>query len=215
MLSSNDNGFTLLELLIAMTLTVVLVVIMSLALRSAMRAWSLGKERNQKRVSIEAVLNLMSSELSSAVRPGEHRFFLFHGERDTIRFTTWKVPHGSHGGGIFLVFYRYSPAAKALIYGQKFVAVSGDMLATPPYQAMDEDREELERRGWEVEIISPFPEVTFYFANKEDMELDPGEWMTRWTKDRHSIPEVVAVRIKDEGSGTTWRRFFTSRVVLP
>ncbi len=211
---TREKGFTLLELLIAMTLTVVLVVIMATALKSAVRAWGHGKERNRQRMNVDAVFNLLSRELSAALSPEETRNFIFHGEKESLRFVTRDVPLGSGGGGSFLVFIGYSDYRKSLIVGQRFVAVIGDVLAKPPLNASPEDVDELEELGWAVEFVEPFPQITFYYANPEDLDLPPAEWQTRWIYDRQRRPAAVAVKVKSGDEDARWAVFYTSRTLL-
>ncbi len=207
------RGFTLLELLVSMTLATVVVVIMAMALRMGIRAWTHGKERNRQRLLQEQVINLMGEELASIPEARGSNLFYFHGDETAIWFTASHLPMGSGAGGTFLVFYSRSRGGRSLVYGQRLVNSRSDLRYPPPIHAARGELDELMGRGWELEILEPFPKIEFRFAAAKDLRLPPDEWQTQWKRNWDAPPEAVALRLGD-GAADPWIVLYTKRGLI-
>jgi prepilin-type N-terminal cleavage/methylation domain-containing protein len=63
-----SSGFTLLELLISVSLIAVLVLILSMSVRTGLRAYSRGKEINEGLMVVSAIEGLLGRQLRAVVR---------------------------------------------------------------------------------------------------------------------------------------------------
>jgi len=98
------TGFTLIELMVAVTILVILVGIVSTIFHQSTVAWNSGTQRMEANVSARAVLNFMSAELSHAVAGGQFKINV-----DTRSFT--EPTHGdSHIG--FWTLYNTNSSTK-------------------------------------------------------------------------------------------------------
>ena len=119
-----SSGFTLLELLISVSLIAVLVLILSMSVRTGLRAYSRGKEINERLIVVSAIEGLLGRQLRAVVRQDGSDlkdFSGFHGEENEVSFVTTHVPLGSQAGGLFKVVYRFDERGKELIYAQKVI----------------------------------------------------------------------------------------------
>ena len=212
--AAEQRGLTLLELLVAMTLASVVVVIMAMALRMGVQAWTKGKEKNRRRLVREEVINLLGEELMASGAGGSDPFRHFQGNRHALWFTTHRVPMGSGGGGTFLVFFRYLPSSKALIYGQRFVADWRDVVPPPEVEPQEGMDRELAAKGWDVEVVRPFPPLELRYGGAADLETGPDGWQTRWRRGGSRRPAAVALRVGEEGAQGPWLIFPTRWGVL-
>lgn len=195
----NHHGFTLLELLISTTLIAVLVVILSLALRTGIQALSRGKEANLQNMPIAAIEGLLAKQLRAAVvrNPSEPTSFaFFKGDESQIAFLTSYAPLGNLSGGWFLVCYRYDSNSNSLIFAQKIIARRDAFPQTIPEEfTTDIGSKDMERQlqdGWDVEVVSDVPKIRFAFLSPASVSKRPDEWENKWEA-TYNMPLAVAV----------------------
>ena len=239
-----NNGFTLLEVLISITLMAMLVLVLSMVLRTGFQSWGRSKERNKFLIVRSSVENLLANQLraSSLLFAPQHssrsRVFgggvqnvtttlprdidAFEGKEHSMIFFTTYVPMGSSAGGFFKVAYLYDPDNKRLLYAQKIVTTQEDYEADPPEgQSDDATYEWISDDGWLVNIVDNVNE--FYFTYKEQNgdndELDPSKWEKEF-KEARSIPEAVGIgwakssQEEDSTENLYWTKIFTSPLPL-
>lgn len=193
------QGFTLIELLIAMTLISVLVVILSMAVRTGLRAWVRGKEINERLVAMSAVEGLIGRQLRATVkRDGSDigQYADFNASDEEISFVTAYIPRGFQAGGLFRVVYRFDEREKSLIYAQKAVTRKEDLEDTLDEGATADDREDLAQRGWDISVVPGIESLAFSFTDRPE-DADPEEWQNEWDR-RGEAPAAVSM-------GWTWR----------
>ena len=101
--TSGQRGFTLLEILVAMTLLGIVMVLLFGGLRLGTRAWERGDERSEELARLEVVQGFIRRHLSQAYplvvsdSRGERRIS-FVGRPDTLEFTTLMPAHLGAGG---------------------------------------------------------------------------------------------------------------------
>ncbi|HEY7206159.1 MAG TPA: prepilin-type N-terminal cleavage/methylation domain-containing protein [Methylomirabilota bacterium] len=97
-MSTRRRGFTLLELMLALSIVAVLMVIVSGGLRIGLTAWQRGEERTAKLDRDRSLLVLLEGALAGAfpyrVTPGEAEEprLLFDGQPDRLTFATLSPP---------------------------------------------------------------------------------------------------------------------------
>lgn len=69
------KGFTLLEILVAMTILIVIILIVSGVFHQSRTAWEMGIRKTDLNMEGRAALNLMAQELAQAVADGPHGYF--------------------------------------------------------------------------------------------------------------------------------------------
>ncbi len=199
-----ENGFTLLELLISITLVAVIIVILSLALKTGMRAWIRGHDANRQIMALSAIQGLLEKQLLMSVRPGTGelaKFSRFVAEQDELVFTTTHAPMGAQAGGILLVIYRFIQGDSTLLYAQRIITDPKERKLLLRASVAPEDIPELREQGWEISLVPGLESVEFSYAMKDDdisIENIP-EWPNAWYRNKQ-LPKAVGIVIefKDE-----------------
>jgi len=214
-----SSGFTLLELLISVSLIAVLVLILSMSVRTGLRAYSRGKEINERLIVVSAIEGLLGRQLRAVVRQDGSDlkdFSGFHGEENEVSFVTTHVPLGSQAGGLFKVVYRFDQRGKKLIYAQKVITRPEDLKEALPDRIDPEDKEDLMEHGWGLSIVNGIDSLAFTYQGTSQStsqdESAPEDWQDGWNK-KGKVPEAVAMGLAfpDDGEkpATTWRIFYT------
>jgi general secretion pathway protein J len=95
---SDSRGFTLIEIVLAVSIVAVVVLLAASALRVGLRAWESGQRRVDQQQERRALVELLSETLAGAFpyqgRRGlsPERFVLFEGDADGVRFVTNAPP---------------------------------------------------------------------------------------------------------------------------
>lgn len=187
-------GFTLLELLVSITLMGVIVLVVSLGLRMGLRAWARGKEANKALVSRMAVEGLLARQLRAVVGAADPRLSgraYFRGREHELAFSTTYVPLGAGSGGVFKVVYRYEQDRQVLVYAHRLVLTRKDLDERLPDSAADA-REEGEKSGWMVTVVEDLPEIRFGYQGVRRGEGPEPEWKDEWPRGRN-VPGHVAL----------------------
>lgn len=196
-LRSKSRGFTLLELVISITLISIIVVILSMSIRTGLRAYMRGREANRHIVTASAIRGLLGRQLIMAVMPGTGnlgKYFRFRGERDRLVLVTTHVPMGAGSAGIFLVTYRFQSADDSIIYGQRIVTSPKDVRKEFPGRAGRSDIKRLREEGWDISVIPGISSVAFSYLGR-DGELDINSvdnWPSAWNRDK-KLPRAVGL----------------------
>jgi general secretion pathway protein J len=94
----SDRGFTLIEIVLALSTLAVVVLLATAALRIGLRAWEAGQRRADLQQESRALVELVGEALAGATpyrgRPGLglDRVVLFEGEPEEVRFVTSALP---------------------------------------------------------------------------------------------------------------------------
>jgi hypothetical protein len=219
-ITKSSSGFTLLELLISVTFIAVLVLILSMAVRTGLRAYSRGEKINERLIAVSAIEGLFGRQLRAVVREDGSDlkdFSEFHGEENEISFVTTHVPLGSQAGGLFKVVYRFDERGERLIYAQKVITRPEDMKEALPDSIDPEDKEDLMEQGWGVSIVNGIDFLAFTYQSTLQDESAPEDWQDDWDQ-KAKVPEAVAMGLafSDDGEepATTWRIFYTDPFLI-
>lgn len=95
---ADARGFTLIEVVLALSTLAVVALLATATLRMGFRAWEAGQRRADAQQEMRAVVELVGEALDGAfpyrdgTRPGTDRPVLFEGEAEEIRFVTTAPP---------------------------------------------------------------------------------------------------------------------------
>ncbi|RKX62713.1 MAG: hypothetical protein DRP37_00805 [Thermodesulfobacteriota bacterium] len=219
-ITRSSSGFTLLELLISVSLIAVLVLILSMSVRTGLRAYSRGKEVNEGLMVVSAIEGLLGRQLRAVVREDESdlkNFSEFNGEENEVSFVTTHVPLGSQAGGLFKAVYRFDERGKKLIYAQKVITRPEDLKEVLPDRIDPEDKEDLMEQGWGLSIVDGIDFLAFTYQGTLQDESTPEDWPDGWNK-KGKVPEAVAMGLAfsddAEEPATIWRIFYTNPFLI-
>lgn len=191
-----NKGFTLIELVIALTLSVVIVVILLAAMRLAYKSQAKGAER----IEIDQKIRVMGDRMTWLLR-GAHPFFIkktsdrdqklyFEGESDKIGFVTTSID--SYGKG---------PEDLA---GLKWVSVFIDSEGLKMREKVFFLEDVFDDDGGKVYLLDPeVKKLEFEYYDIPEDETQ-GDWVSEWDSDEKGyIPAAVKFKIMFEHEGKT------------
>ncbi|RLB11184.1 MAG: hypothetical protein DRG63_13180 [Deltaproteobacteria bacterium] len=199
---NNHGGFTLLELLVTITLVSMVVLVLSLALKLALGAWERG-EREGKALACVTIPRLLEKQLESIVhgpgintRGGKARFS-FCGNKNAFSFFSCFAPMGSGLQGILRMTYVYDSDRKTLFLYEQPITRNEDL------------REELdplsEKWNGELKPVGKVEGITCFdlMYSGQDM-VDPedeDQWKEQWPCDSLVPPRAVRLAISAQENG--------------
>jgi prepilin-type N-terminal cleavage/methylation domain-containing protein len=181
-----EKGFTLLELLISMTLFLLVIVIVGGALRLGFRSISAGERRidtlERFRSSYGIVMNQLQSSapLTYDDEDGAKKFYL-KGDATRLQFASNQSIWGGDKGCV-IVSYRLEPGNenRLILYASE----------------RSIDREEVQ----EIKLFDDLKTLSFSYFSRETTEED-GKWTEEWS-DNTKYPEQIKVSLsRENGEG--------------
>lgn len=181
MIQQHRNGFTLLEVMLAMSLLSVMVVLLFASLRIAAQSWDAG-ENKITQVNEKAVVYHFFKRHLDTVLPlwdefsDDERRFSFSGDRDKIEFVSvFPASAGRKGLHIFEV----GPDRR-----DKDVII---VKLTPFYPTADNE-------AWEPEEVVLLEHVDGFEIAYYEQNQDDGVWLDEW-RDKELLPKLVKIKI--------------------
>lgn len=187
-----ESGFTLLELLVAMTLLGLLLVMLYSGMNTSLRSWDRGEAYAERSNEIRVVQDFIRRQLRQSMTvfrqdPDLGRAVYFEGEPDSIG---WVAPMLSYLGQGGLYFVRLD-IAKAEDNAQDHEALR---VSWHPYRPDVEDEDDVPEEQIEDTVLLGLVEEfsLSYFGAEEDGE-DP-EWYERW-ENQQRRPELIKLSL--------------------
>ncbi len=190
------GGFTLVEIILAMSLAIVIMVILFSALRLGYRA----QERGGARAEATQKLRIINDRISWLIRgiypyvinQPDMRKIAFEGASDRIGFVTTSVDS-----------YATGPEDRA---GLKWVSISADNKGLRIREKVFFLPELVEESGGRDYVLDPGVkklEFSYFDLKPEKTEKEKeGEWVAEWdTADKQYLPAAVKVKITLEQNG--------------
>jgi general secretion pathway protein J len=207
-----DLGFTLLELVVTLTiLGLVLVMVLGL-LRLGSSSWERGEAKADHYQKQRIVLNLLSQQVKSSfpykikAQKAEGDYIAFLGARDSLRFVSTFSVTAKRPEGLVFVIYRVEEgkdAGKILKVFEKRVLNKDFMEETPDEEKFLTLLEDLSEFGFE------------YFQEGEEEE-EVGEWAESWDgKDKRELPRQMRMVAKWGGGKREEEETLTTLVAIP
>ncbi len=180
-----QGGFTLLELLIALTLLGLITVMLYGGLHLAIRGAAIGERRAEASEQVRLIQSFIRREISQVYplvwsSKGKPRV-AFKGRSEALHFAAILPAHRGEGG-LYLVSIGVADSypAHQLIFSYR--------LARPEIQ----DFETAPQKP--VVLVEGIERVEFLYYGKHEKE-DEARWYSRW-KDRRNLPQLVRLRLK-------------------
>lgn len=171
---SGRSGFTLVEILLAMTIMSIVTLLVGSVFRLGVNAWERGESETGQTQKLRILSGLISQQIKSAypywMKTDDVNVVIFAGESDSLMFVTALADSSITGFKWVRYFYKNG----VLYYSEGQLP----------------DKELHDRISDDEEVFDPeIGEVTFsYFSSQED------EWLESW-ESGESFPDAVRVEI--------------------
>ena len=185
------QAFTLLELLISLTIIAVIVVLMSGAFRVGIRAWEKGEQNIEANQRHRIVLDLMKRQIASAclqdMKIGGKAFFL-KGDDKSITFLSRKplIPGNTFG----VVYVRYA-AVPGEDEGERLMLYEKNLvLLDKAFDADNPNEDEFH------ELLPGIHSILFEYLKKGDETV---EWQPSWDlEDDKGFPLAIRISLRKD-----------------
>jgi general secretion pathway protein J len=171
-------GFTLLELIISITLVAIIVLIISVAANLGYRSFNAGEKKMNAVERLRSSLTIIDAQIQSGVpltlEDGGVKQYNFMGEQDSLKFSTNYSIWGGQRGYV-IVNYRVDTDDR----GKRTLFAS-------EYKVGMENQKE-------TKLLEGFDEITFDYYQQDATE-EEGEWITQWV-DEEMMPTRIRVNL--------------------
>lgn len=214
---SPQKGFTLLELILSISILSVVLVTIYGTLAMGSRTWGKGERDIEKIQRERVVMNLLAREIKSVfpyrVTPSEldtHKeFYAFEGEKDSISFVSTVPLKGGKGGLSWLTFWVEED--------EGLVVLERDALRSDIFK----ERETLDKD--DMEVLDPRVSAIrfdYYKLKSGTAEGEgEGEWEETWDAEQEgTFPHAVRVELTFEEEGRnegSEGEVFTRELITP
>ncbi len=207
--NQRQRGFTLLEILIAMTLLGLLMAMLFGGLRLGTRAWEASDVRSADLARLEAIHGFIRRALTGAyplLTTGDDdakRKMTFTGGAEAVAFTALMPAHFGVGG-----FYTITLAVedgvddKRLIFRRQLYRSGDEGAPPPPAAGTDEEKEKV--------LLEGISKAEFSYFGIADNDERPS-WQDEW-RDQKSLPDLVRLSVT---FADTDKRAWPDLVVAP
>jgi general secretion pathway protein J len=180
--AASSGGFTLLELMISMTLLVLIVVIAVGALRISSRSVEAGEKKMEAEERFRMVISTLDAQISSHIPltylDDSNKIYYFRGEKKTLRFSTCHSIWDSRRGCV-IVTYKVEDHADG-------------------YEVLSAVEQIPEHEGTRQTRLLDASAISFEYYIKAAAE-EQGKWVDTLS-DGLTIPEKIRIRITQGSS---------------
>lgn len=176
--SYKPPGFTLLELIISITLVAIIVLIIAGAASLGYRSFNSGERKLNAVERIRASLTIIDAQVQSGVpltlEDGGVKQYYFVGEQDALKFSTnYSIWGGQRGYVIVNYRVEIDDRGKRTLFASEYKV------------GMENQRE--------TKLLDGFDEITFDYFKQDETE-ETGEWVSQWA-DEEMMPSRIRINL--------------------
>jgi general secretion pathway protein J len=189
----HTTGFTLIEVVITLTILGFILLILFGAFRLSLSAWERGESTKEEHQRLRIVSQLISQQIKSTVpykvkpQKAEGDYLAFEGKLHSLRFVS-ALPMRAKGlEGFVYAIYQFkeggSEEGSLILYEQR--ALNKDLFAEEPKEEMG------------VSMLEGISDVRFEYYREEDPEKSrKEEWVEEWNaKEEGELPKALRMTI--------------------
>ena len=179
----NEGGFTLLEVLISISLLVIVIALAGMAMRMGLNSVMAGEKKIETMERFRSSLHIVSSQVGSEIplkeESGEAKKFIFQGSKNALQMPTgYSIWDGLRG--YVVVEYQVIEDGK----GKVSLKASENSIGTG--------------RNMETLLFSGLDHISFEYPAKNVMTEDEEKWVEEW-KDNKTLPEKIRLNLEYNG----------------
>ncbi len=210
----STTGFTLIEVMVTLTILGFILLIIFGAFRLGLSAWNRGESTKQEYQRVRIISQLISRQIKSAVpfkiktQKAEGNYVAFEGKAHLLKFVSAFPIRAKQSEGLVYVIYEFkeggNEGGRLIVYEQR--VLNRDFFA-------DEPKEDLG-----VSILEGISDVRFEFYREEDSQnKKPEEWVEKWdAKEEKELPKALRMIITQKNGKNAGEEFpFTIQASLP
>jgi prepilin-type N-terminal cleavage/methylation domain-containing protein len=194
--SPGGNGFTLLEILVALILVSMVTLTVALAFKIGVGAWERGVKEGEDPQVRTIIPLLIQRQTTAAVQTNLFNGAIlplpFCGEQDSFSFFTSYAPEGSPRQGLMRVSYVFNQEEQTLLLYEQTVTKRDDVKGES--NPVSKDWAEKIAPISETKGITVF-ELRYAAAVEGGLTKEP-EWKETWDCDSNQWPEMVELRFQ-------------------
>lgn len=201
------SGFTLLEVLIGMSLLSIMMLLLFASLRTCVQSWNAGEKKIAEVSQATIVQNFLRNKLHTALPLNadfleEDAEFSFQGAAHSLQFV---APMSASAGRLGLQLFTISLQPEEDGAGQQL------MVDIKPFFAQN-DMEQWE--GEQVVILKKIHElnIAYFGIDQDDPDVEP-HWHKQWL-DKQGLPELVSIDV-ELTTGVVWPQLVVNFKVEP
>jgi general secretion pathway protein J len=186
-----SSGFTILELVIALTILAVIGAVAFEAVRIGARSWQRAEERAEREQRARVVAAMLRADLAgllpvSAVVDGR-QVLAFKGESDRLYFQAAPDPGESHPRNGLVRSLTYSVEGGRGLLLQRAYALAEDSVSREPVGP--------------IEVLDPgVTRLRFRYLQPPESEADEPRWVERWEPELPPVPPQNASMAQRAGA---------------
>jgi len=188
-MTPRQAGFTLLEVLIAMTLLGVMMLLIFGTLRVSVRSWESGEKQAAEVSQLLVLHNFLRNHLTR-MKPWEDDFsedepvFSFQGTEEAIQFVSTLPLHNRGAGGWhkFNIQLTKNHDSRDLI-----------VKLEPFFPALEEEHQPID----DVVLIENVEAIKFSYFGSDELDEEP-QWFDEWLEKSY-FPKMIQVEIRVKG----------------
>lgn len=178
----NPNGFTLLELLITLTILTMLVGVIFGCLHIGIRAWEKGEDVVESNQEMRILLDLIPQQIRSLYpykfKEGNIESLAFKGDSDSIRFISTLGATSKGAVGLALVSYFLDPSHGLMLYEKRIFK-----------REMFEDEWDMKEDS--IPLSPLVSRIAFEYQGEE------GDWSKEWdANEEGGFPHIIKVALR-------------------
>ncbi len=192
------SAFTLLELIIAISIGTVVILLVSFAIRMGFFQMEKGSKWLEERYRDNSALFFVQQQITSMRSELINKDIIFDGDSDKIVFITPISLERSYGLGLMMVYYYIEDDNESirLNYKEKRFVPGGNL------DSFKDQNVTMFKDSEVVEIVNGYDEISFqYLVLQEDADTTASgsvpEWKDEWLE--NSLPKAVKVILTKEG----------------
>ena len=188
------QGFTLLELLISLSIMTVVVTIIFGGLKVGVRAWEKGETLVDSQQRLRVVPELVRKQIASLTMPEvfkkNNRWIFFQGDHKSMDFFSNISLYPESEAGIVLVRYLVSEEEDGK---KKLAFYENDINRFDPAELAEIDETVY------LDLLSGYSNISFAFLAARKDEYEVVEWLPVWSpEEMNGVPRAVRVTFQND-----------------
>jgi len=186
---NSTSGFTLLEVIVTLTILGLILLVISSAFRLGVSAWEKGESSAEESQTLREVSRLVCQQIKSSVpykmrtEKAEGDYLAFDGNAHSLKFVSALPIKARQPQGFVYAFYEFKEEGRLVYYEQR--VLNKNFFEETPN----------EESG--VSLLEGISDLRFEYFRREDKDKNwKEEWVEQWNaKDEKELPQALRLTV--------------------